>query len=208
MLGGSVRNIRLASTFFALLFFCSTLSFAGPFGFNRGMTKDQVIQLVGKNAVKSRSSDGVTITVTTAPKPYDDFEEYILQFSPDEGLLKIIAVGRTIDTSSDGEQLKDSFDTLHKALVGAFGPAENDFDFLKSGSIWTEGHDFMPGLLHQDRTLASYWNPKNRADRIDEIRLKAVALDYTHGYIALGYEFEGWNEFVDTINAKKNSALQ
>ncbi len=40
---------------------------AGPFGLRAGLTKSQVIQLVGKAAVKTDNGD--VLTVTTLPSP-------------------------------------------------------------------------------------------------------------------------------------------
>lgn len=62
---------------------------AGPFGLRAGMTRKQVEQIVGANAVISQKGDEVTYS--TAPQPHPLFEEYILTFSRKYGLVKIHA---------------------------------------------------------------------------------------------------------------------
>ena len=65
---------------------------SGPFGFEYGMTREQIIKLIGKQAVKETKGD--TMDVTTAPKPHPAFERYILIVSPDKGLLAVSALGK------------------------------------------------------------------------------------------------------------------
>ena len=83
-----------------LLLFVGTC-LAGPFGFEYGMTKTQVIKLVGKDAVKADLGD--MLELKTAPKPHGLFELYHIIFSPERGLIKIFASSRTISTSQYGD---------------------------------------------------------------------------------------------------------
>jgi hypothetical protein len=202
------KKLCVFAFLFSLLSFASSKAFAGPFGFDYGMSKQQVIQLVGRGGVKSfdERGNGVWMVLTTAPRPNKAFESYSLAFSPSKGLVKIFAVGKDIDTSSDGEQLKSAFNDLHGGLVKAFGAAE-DFDYLKSGSIWTEDGEFMQGLRSHDRTLESFWTAKG-ADGLRDVMLRATASDRTTGYLTLSYEFNGWDELADQIQSKEDSTLR
>jgi hypothetical protein len=67
---------------------------SGPFGFEHGMTREQVVTLVGRDAVKHFKGDlDDIVTLVTAPKPHPDFEEYMLMISPERGLVKILVSG-------------------------------------------------------------------------------------------------------------------
>ena len=95
---------------------------AGPFGFEYGMTKQQVIALVGQDAVKKTTADA--LEVTTAPKPHPAFESYILIISPARGLLKIVAIGNTIRTNPFGSEVQQGFATLQSLVVNNYGSPE------------------------------------------------------------------------------------
>ncbi|MEI9969760.1 MAG: hypothetical protein WDM87_14475 [Terracidiphilus sp.] len=197
---------RAGISFFLLFAFSSTLCVAGPFGFDYGMSKQDVVKIVGKNAIVE--DDGDMLTLSTAPKPHGDFDKYLLIISPEKGLLKIVAVGIDIDTSGDGTQLKDEFEKLRTALSANYGQPEHDFDFLHAGSIWTDDQDWMMGLLKQDRSLASYWdaNPALRPN-FEGIALEAKALSSDKGYVVLSYEFDGWGRYADQRQAQKDKVL-
>src|ERR1039457_209953 len=76
----------------------------GPFGFYCGETKDQAIAQIGNDSVKTQSP--TRLEVTTAPKPYPEFEEFLLTFSTEKGLLRIVAIGHNITDDASGSQIR------------------------------------------------------------------------------------------------------
>ncbi len=186
---------------------------AGPFGLTRGTTKAQVIQLVGKSAVVEDTPDalgGTDLVISTAPKPYEEFEKYLLIISKSDGLLKVVAIGKDIDTSADGEQLRDHYTEVLNALSSTYSTPTNSYDNLKEGSIWSDPQDFMMGLLRQDRTLTSFWFASKDVpikDDITAIKLSVGASSNSVGYITLGYEFLGFDAYADQLSAKAGSVL-
>lgn len=208
-----MARLARCGAFVILLLALVKCAYAGPFGLERGMTKAQIIQLVGRSAViadKTDALEGSDLTLSTVPKPYKEFERYILVISKSDGLLKVLAVGRDFDTSADGEQLRDHYSALLNLLSSSYSSPTESFDFLKDGSIWTDAQDFTMGLLKQDRTLESYWvASKGPAlkDSISAINLSANASSRTAGYINLGYEFAGWDAYVDRLKAQEGSVL-
>jgi hypothetical protein len=173
---------------------------SGPFGLHRGMTLEQVIQIVGKGAVKETKRDDA-VQLSTVPKPHSAFEFYVLIFSPKDGLLKIGAIGHDINTNGFGEAVHDSFVEIRDAISQTYGQPEHNFDFLQSGSIWKEPEDWMMGLLKEERTLAANWRTA-LPNRINLILLEAKASSTEKGYLSLGYEFDGWHEYADAIKKK------
>lgn len=191
---------------FLLVIFPASFCFAGPFGFDYGMSKQQIIRLVGRDAVAKETED--TLELKTAPKPHSAFELYICVISPQKGLLKVGAIGVDVETSSSGFELRHSFDALEQALTDNYGTPEKTFDFLQAGSIWNEPQDWMMGLLKHDRVLAYYWSPKPGAiHHIESIGLEAKALSSEKGYIVLSYEFEGFEQYADQKKAQKDQVL-
>jgi hypothetical protein len=93
----------------------------GPFGFDYGMTKQQVIDKLGRTALSKDS--GINVLFNTAPKPHPDFEAYILAFSPEKGLLKVTAVSKNVATSEDGADLRSKYNYFLDALKSKYGKA-------------------------------------------------------------------------------------
>ena len=94
----------------------------GPFGFTKGMTREQVIQRVGKEAVKKNTSGQPDVlVVSTAPIPNHVFESYLLIISPTHGLLKLSAIGADVATGDTGSELMSQFDTVVAAISSKYG---------------------------------------------------------------------------------------
>ena len=75
---------------------------SGPFGFEAGMTKEQIIEIVGSAAIKETTGD--TTIFSNAPKADPIFESYALRISPEHGLLKIVALSKNISTNGLGTE--------------------------------------------------------------------------------------------------------
>ena len=180
---------------------------ASPFGFEFGMSKEKVIQKLGKNAV---AKDGeVNVVFSTAPNPHPDFDSYIVAFSPQRGLLKITALSRDIETSDDGSELRSKFNFFLSALRDKYGKADKDFDFCKGNDVECESEYFMMTLKEKNRYLNSFWSRAKAGlpSPLTTVAIDAAALGMNKGYIKISYEFEGWNEFVDELNKKRNSTF-
>jgi len=195
---------------------------AGPFGFGYGMTKEQVIKLVGKDRVKTSKDDDDTLVLTTAPKPHPGFGAYFLTFSPEHGLVKIYASGNDIDTNRYGDTVRSTFAETEKALTATYGAPSEEFDFLRSGSAWNGPEDWMTGLQKEERTLSSYWKPDPsrclvadplvcqpalNSNHIVVISLHARASSDEIGYLSLAYEFEGYEAYSDAKKAKADKVF-
>jgi hypothetical protein len=175
--------------------------FAGPFGFDYGMTKEQVIAKVGKDAVLK--DQGYFLRVSEAPKPDSSFEAYLLLISPKKGLLKIIATGKTIDTSVYGTELQVGFKSLRDSMAAEYGAPTHDFDFLQPDSTLGAPSDWTAGLLKKERKLASTWelapvghkSAAKKGEHITSIILETKGLRKDAGWVVLTYEFEGFEQF-------------
>jgi hypothetical protein len=163
------------------------------------MTQEQVIQIVGKNAVKEIQGDRLDLHAVPKPHP---------AFSPKDGLLNIVAFGNGITTNGFGEAVHDSFVQIQEGISKTYGPPDVSSDRVRDGSIWNEPQDWMMGLLKGERDLMAIWyktvsSTKKLPNRIIGIVLEAKASSTEQGFIVLKYEFDGWNEYVE---AKKNKA--
>jgi hypothetical protein len=163
------------------------------------MTADQVIQIVGKSAIKEIKED--VVRFKTVPKPHPAFEYYGLVFSPTEGLLKIVATGNDITTNRYGESItpkRSAFDELREVISQTYGQPSFTRDNLKAGSIWKEPEDWMAGVLKKERTLVTVWNTPSQNPQLEGLALEVNALSQEKGYIDVIYEFKGWNEYSES----------
>ena len=173
----------------------------GPFGFERGMTRAQVVQF------KVVKENGDVVRVQGAPKPHPYFEDYSLVISPRDGLLKIIAWGRNFENDRSCSDVVAKFDELKEALTKKYGEPRDTFDFLESGALWKGSHECAMSLTKKERTRATYWILTNGPGQVRTIKLEANGVGSSTTYLTVGYEFEGWNAFVDAKKSKANDNL-
>jgi hypothetical protein len=185
-----------------------SVCFAGPFGFDYGMTKDQVIKIVGKDAVIK--DQGFVLRVLKAPEADNKFEAYTLLISPEKGLLKIIAAGQTIDSSAYGVEIQVGFKTLRDAVIERYGAPTKDYNFVQPDSQLQSPSDWTAALQKKQRVLASTWDLTAQKhlsqgikdEHVNAIILETMALKDNQAWIQLTYEFEGFEEFYKTVNKK------
>lgn len=184
------------------------LCFAGPFGFDYGMTKEQIIKIVGKNAVIK--DQGFILRVLKAPEADNKFEAYTLLISPEKGLLKIIAAGQTIDSSAYGMEIQVGFKTLRDAVVERYGAPTKDYNFVQPDSQLQSPSTWTAALQKKQRVLASTWDltaQKHLPKSVKDEHLSAIILETmglkdkdNEGWVQLSYEFEGFEEFYKSVN--------
>lgn len=203
---------RFAFVLAILAFVLPGVCFAGPFGFEYGMTKEQVIKLVGKeNVVKDQ---GYFLRVTSSPKPDPDFEAYTLIISPDQGVLKIMATGVTVDTSEFGTELKASFAVMRNKLSKTYGQPTKTYDFLQPDSNMDAPAAFTQSIFKHQRVLACNWDvPADKrkaigsdADHLIGVILNTKVLRKKAGWFEVSYEFEGFDKFYEKVQKAEEEA--
>jgi hypothetical protein len=189
----------------SLVLAAQTAKLEGPFGFERGMTRSQVVSAIGSQAV--RTEKGNTLVVTTAPKPNQRFGSYALAISPTEGLLKVLAIGKTIDTAEDGSEVRNAFNEVKEGLSGMYGAARI-FDFCPDDQTGCKGDAYwMMSLKLKSRKLAAFWDFRSAptSSRVADIFLDANSSSVNSGYVTVAFEFEGWAAYFESQRAKENT---
>lgn len=92
------------------------------------MSADEVLHLVGKNAVKE--SRGTRLVLTTAPRPLPFFDSYALTVSPERGLQRIDGRG------SSSADLYESSRELHESIANIYGTGTTTGGPSNSLAIW------------------------------------------------------------------------
>jgi len=173
----------------------------GPFGFEKGMTLAHIVELLGKDAVHTGQQRDDVLWVNTAPESHPAFAGYILVISPENGLLKVVGVGKTVDVGENGSDLKETFDKIVKGVTQKYGMPKNRFDFCDGGTVCDSARSWMTSLLNKNRTLADVWDLANSPlDHVTGIEVEAKALKTNTGYVRYVCEFEGFSRYVEEKN--------
>lgn len=101
---------------------------SGPFGFEYGMSKQQILHLLGKESLVKNEGD--VYQFSTAPEPHPSFETYLVILPGNKGLIKLVAVSKPVETSVYGDQLRAEFDEIFTGLTTRYGKGEK-YDFLR-----------------------------------------------------------------------------
>jgi hypothetical protein len=184
------------------IFLCVTNAEAGPFGLEMGMT------LKDLGGTPTELAKGMH-SMTTVPKPHPAFEAYVVKIGPKSGLCSIKAVGKSIETSVYGTQLRSAFNEMEAKLTQTYGK-DKKIDILMPGSMWKEPNDFMMGMLKKDRMLAAEWEAQygsNVTGNLRYVALMARALSADAGDIVLEYNFQNKDECDAEIAAEEDEAL-
>ncbi len=198
------------STLFLLLLSLSLpcLGQSGPFGFEKGMTKAQIISLVGQKAVDKRNSAGDRLVVMTAPKANAAFATYMLLVSPTEGLLRVVALGRPIMAGDDGAELKSAYQDLLKSLTDQYGAPASTIDTCRGPkALCGRSDNWMMALMGKQRTLASAWTAEvptkaMRDSGVHAIAIQAQAPSLTNGFVSCDFELEGFQQYAEKMKAQ------
>ena len=180
----------------------------GPFGFSKGMTRGQIIALVGNDAVKDSPGHPDQLNVTVAPIPNHVFESYILVISPTQGLLKVVAIGRDIATEDTGSELMPQFNTLVAAISAKYGQAKIrntcDHDLPGEAAVCDNPHDFMIAVADGQRNVSAYWlnvhvNGVVGVGAVLYAEKSNVLTANPTGWVTVSYEFEGFDQYEDRL---------
>lgn len=179
---------------------------AGPFGFEKGMTVEQITRLLGPNAPKPVPGTPGAWTATTAPKPHPAFEEYLLIISPKEGLLKVMAVGKTIQTGDSGAELQSAYADVVAGVTGKYGQPKDKLEGCNGGTGCDSSQMWMLSLLEKNRYMMTTWSP-SAMNNVHTIGVDAVALKLNEGYVNCTFEFDGFHEYVEAQKQKQNDSF-
>ncbi len=175
--------------------------YSGPFGLEMGMK----INEIDKNANKI-AEGRYKVSVT---KPHTAFDLYVVFVSPTKGLYMIRAIKKNIPTNVFGNSLKSKYNSIEEKLNNAYGKSKR-YDFIQSGSLWSENQYWMMGLLKGDRSLATVWSEKTVSkfsNNITGVLLKAKALNQNTGALILEYEFSNFEDSKKEITSIEDSSL-
>jgi hypothetical protein len=177
-----------------------TAASAGPFGIEQGQP------LSSLKVLKHVRGNYYTVTV---PSPHSNFEAYTVLVTPEDGVCKIAAIGKTLEGDAEGYEARRVYDNLKAGLQAKYGKSK-DFDFLHSGSIWNKPNEWAMSLKQKERSLSSFWDQESGSTLppdINSIMLDANAVSSTGTYVNVSYEFSNFSRCKNRIDKANNSVL-
>ncbi len=163
---------------------------SGPFGLSMGMKLEDLRMQAEQELVKLSNIDCDQYEIVPISK-HSSFDSYNVNISEKYGLYRIVAIGKIINTSVHGHEVKNEFKNLVDGFSKGYGKC-NLSDFLSYGSIWNEPQDWMNGLLHRERFLAADWSVEHQSNMkndLTSINIFTFALDQSSAQLIVNYYF-------------------
>jgi hypothetical protein len=178
------------------------MTWAGPMGFERGMTFDQLKAI---DPAIEKIEDNRYI-MTTAPQPSSRFKMYIVTIHPEHGLLRLLCLGVDVTTSKFGDQIRSAYNGIKEKLIESYGAPTFQAEFLKAGSLWDDPQYFMMGLIEKDRYHYSNWGEESKPvnAEIDTVYLEIMAFSQTSAIVRLEYDFTGAETLIAAMKPKES----
>lgn len=179
---------------------------ARPFGLQMGTPVSQLQRMPGFQRASATSTD---VYLLTPPTPNPEFEQYMVLATPQAGLCKVVALGRTYRADSYGDTLRSRFGNLQRLLTERYGQPEV-YDFVKRDSIWREPRDFAMGLRMNERYLDAFWVREDLPrlpNDLESIALTGKGLSSTETYLTLSYEFMNMEACQREVRARGGQGL-
>lgn len=126
---------------------------SGPFGFDIGMTYDEVKTACGGSEPEHIADNRYYVK---PKKTHPLFEKYIVWISDAVGLYYIRGISRNISTSEYGTEAKRQFSSLRAVLEKKYGTFSLT-DTIKSDYYWKDEKDWMRALREGARTYYAEW---------------------------------------------------
>lgn len=162
---------------------------SGPFGFDIGMTYDEVKAACNGEEPQHIGDDRYYVKPI---KSHPSFDRYIVWISPKYGLYYIKGIGSFISTNDNGKNIKSKYSTLLYTLEKKYGKYFG-VDFVNENYKWNEDSNWLEKLKNNEKTYHSYFYPA--FENFDGLYSVIVGIDttdkytITDAYIFIEYEF-------------------
>lgn len=97
--------------------------------------------------------------IVTPPKPHPNFETYLVQATPNLGVVWIKAVSPLICNDAYGNLTIQAMERIRGQLELRYGPGELT-DYLMFDSIWSEPRDWSNAVEANERVYSFTWEKK------------------------------------------------
>ena len=173
-----------------------------PFGIQKGDSKNEI--KVGKEISR------FLFAVTDIPKPHSDFPKVFAIITPLQGVSRITALGRIIQTDKRGLEFLYLFDRLTKQLSNKYGKPlrkKNNWEGLSSNTL---NHIINLSRLELSVDWVQIKNKKIQIllpNDLQSIQLSFCAENSLQGSFILNYVFDNYELAIQEIRNADTDAL-
>ena len=125
----------------------------GPFGFDIGMTYNEVKEACGGTEPEHISDDRYWVK---PKKSHPQFEKYIVWISDSVGLYYVKGVSKEISTSEYGNEVKSEFENLVNTLEKKYGKFTKT-NKIKPDYLWKDERYWTQSIRDGARTYTAQW---------------------------------------------------
>tara|TARA_Y100001978_G_scaffold147340_1_gene132347 strand:+ start:504 stop:1097 length:594 start_codon:yes stop_codon:yes gene_type:complete len=178
---------------------------SGQFGLEVG----ESIESIKNKGVKLQKAENYWYYTRNLPTGNSKLKTYALLVTPKSGLCKIIANTKPTYSNMFGDQLIKEFEFFETALGKKYGKSK-EVNYLKSGSIWNRGKDWMMGIKRKERYLRAIWSREygsNLPSYIYGILLDTEVRKLDEGLISIHYEFTNKDKCIEEQDAANTDNL-
>ena len=172
----------------------------GPFGFDIGMTYNEVKEACGGTEPEHISDDRYWVK---PKKSHPLFEKYIVWISDSVGLYYVKGISKEIHTSEYGNEVKDEFNDLVKTLEKKYGKFSKD-NKVKPDYYWKDERNWTKSIKDGARDFSASWatdiNNYNDFDGLTCIGTGVGAYSLDKTYIWIEYGFQNYNAAKEAID--------
>ena len=172
------------------------------FGLKKGMSVSEIRALEFGDVEQGSENDSFFVNNPKMPSgaAYGGF-----LVSPSDGLLKVYFIW-DVKTNRYGDQLREKYEELRDILKKKYGRGE-EYDFLRSDSIWDEPGDYVTALAKGERFLDWFCDRFRAFNKwqLDSVSVKTSAESENIAYVTVTYEFKGWGEYLEALKANEAS---
>lgn len=132
----------------------------------------------------------------TVPTPHPEFSDYVAVASDATGVCLVRGVGKSHDNDRFGNDVRDAFSSISKALGGKYGEHAH-YDFLRIGSIWKDSDEWVMSIVQNERIFQDVWDGESKSvmpEDISEIILGVSAQNSSSSYLVLQYRFSNYEK--------------
>ncbi len=181
-----VRSVLLMAATAMCATMQGALASSGPFGVNMG---DDPAAL----GCTAQDEPGY-FRCSSAPKHHPDMEWYVAQSYPETGICWFKGIGKDVSTNGHGAPVKEAVDKIAAQVSNTYG-ASTKLDFLSSGSIWNEPHEWMRSVEQDERYYAYSIEGSGAEDLpndVSSIYVGAGATSDRSGYVIVEVSYDNY----------------
>lgn len=159
---------------------------AGPFGIEMGQSI---------SSVQGKPTGTPNQYEIQVPRPNAEFVSYTAWATPQSGICRVSALGKTYRNDGEGSEIRLAYETLRRFLTEKYGAGRRE-ESIKPDAQWNAQQWWVRSIEEREREHRTRWSPVTGTlpDDILSMSISVQALDAERPWILLSYNFRNFLE--------------